>query len=183
MPPTSTKATRGLRVFLCHSRIDKEVVRDLYDRLISSGIHAWLDVEDLLAGQDWALEISRAVRSAEVVVVCLSKASTTKAGYVQKEIRFALDIADEQPEGTIFLIPVRLEECDVPNRLQRWHWVDLFSVGGYDQLMRSLRWRMERRINNNSSGSTYSIDELEFRIDHRADQRRDHRSDHRLLRS
>jgi hypothetical protein len=41
--------------------------------------------------------------------------------YYKKEIKFALDEAEKQPEGTIFLIPLKLEECDVPERLQRWH--------------------------------------------------------------
>jgi hypothetical protein len=75
-------------------------VRDLYQHLQSEGfIKPWLDEEELLPGQDWQLEIPKAVRASDVVLVCLSPQSTTRAGYVQKEITFALDIADEQPEG------------------------------------------------------------------------------------
>ena len=48
-----------------------------------------------------------------------------KSQYIQKEIKFALDVADEQPEGTIFLIPTKLEECDVPERLSQWQWGNL----------------------------------------------------------
>ncbi len=61
---------------------------------------------------------------------------------MQKEIRIALDAAEEKPEGAIFLIPVRLEVCDVPRRLNRWHWVDLFQLGGYEKLLVALRRRM-----------------------------------------
>ena len=68
-------------------------------------------------------------------------ASITKTGYVQKELKRALDVADEQPEGSIFLIPVRLEECEVPERLSSFHWVDLFRQQGYERLMKSLRFR------------------------------------------
>ena len=118
---------RKLKVFLCHSRDDKPKVRELYRRLVDDGFDAWLDEEKLMPGQDWDLEIRKAVRNADVVLVCLSNGSTTKAGYVQKEIRFALDIADEQPEGAIYLIPTRLEDCSVPSRLSRWQWVDLFN--------------------------------------------------------
>ena len=128
-----------LRVFLCHSSGDKPAVRELHRRLWAYGIATWLDEEELLPGQDWMLEITKAVRSSDVVIVCLSKGSVTKAGYVQKEVKLSLDIADEQPEGTIFLIPVKLEECDVPNRLQRWHWVNLFEERGYERLILSLR--------------------------------------------
>ncbi len=137
----SSKASRLLRVFLCHSSNDKPTVRQLYHRLRSDGIDPWLDEENLLPGQDWQHEIPKAVRCNDVVVVCLSHGAVTKSGYIQKEISYALDIADEQPEGTIFLIPVKLEQCDIPDRLRRWHWVNLFEEYGYEKLMRALQVR------------------------------------------
>lgn len=135
--------SRSLRVFLCHASGDKSAVRELYQRLRADGIDAWLDEENLLPGQDWQRAIPKAVRESDVVIVCLSRSSITKAGYVQKEIKFALDVADEQPEDTIFLIPLKLEECNVPDRLSRWQWVNLFSPNGYERLMRALRVRAE----------------------------------------
>src|SRR5262245_55574275 len=111
----------ALKVFLCHSSDDKVPVRDLYRRLTEDGFDPWLDEEDLLPGQEWEDEIPNAVQQSDIVLVCLSPRSITKKGYVQKEIRFALDIADEQPHGTIFIIPLKLEDCDVPERLLRWH--------------------------------------------------------------
>jgi formylglycine-generating enzyme required for sulfatase activity len=135
-------SSRALRVFLCHASSDKPAVRELYQRLCTDGIDAWLDEENLLPGQDWQYEIPKAVRQSDVVLVCLSRGSINKAGYIQKEIKFALDAADEQPQGTIFLIPLKLEECDVPERLSRWQWVNLYSSNGYERLMRALRVRV-----------------------------------------
>jgi len=126
------------RVFLCHSSGDKEQVRDLYHRLTRDRVPCWLDEENLLPGQDWNLEISRALRSCRYVLACLSRASTTKAGYVQKELTRALDLAEEQPEGSIFLIPVRLEPCEVPERLRSLQWADLFKPDGYERLLKAL---------------------------------------------
>ncbi len=100
-----------LRVFLCHSSSDKPKIRELYQRLRADGVAPWLDEEHLLPGQDWHLEITKAVRSSHVVIVCLSSTAISKTGYVQKEIKHALDVADEQPEGTIFLIPLKLSRC------------------------------------------------------------------------
>lgn len=135
---------RPLKVFLCHASGDKPQVRALYRRLIAEGVDAWLDQEKLLPGQDWRVEIPRAVREADVVVVCLSNKSITKEGYVQKEIKFALDSADEKPEGTIFLIPARLEECIVPEQVGRWQWVDLYEENGFIKLLRSLKLRADK---------------------------------------
>ena len=50
----------------------------------------------------------------------------------------ALDVADQQPEGAIFLIPLKLEECDIPERVRRWHWVNLFDEKWYERLLTSL---------------------------------------------
>ena len=125
-------------IFLCHSSSDKAKVRELYRRLREDGFAPWLDEEDLLPGQKWEQEIPLAIRDADAVAVCLSRSSTTKAGYVQREIKFALNAADEQPEGTIFLIPVRFEKCEVPYRLSEFQWVDLFVDRGYARLLRAL---------------------------------------------
>ena len=135
---------KELRVFMCRSSGDKNVVHKVYDRLKSDGFEPWLDQENILPGQEWDSEIRKAVRTSDVVVVCLSKSSITKEGYVQKEIKLALDVAEEKPEGTIYVIPTRLEECQVPPRLAGWQWVDMFKVRAYERLMASLRTREEQ---------------------------------------
>ncbi len=136
-------ADHPLRVFLCHARADRDAVRALYSRLTKDGVDAWLDKEKLLPGQDWELEIRKAVREADVVVVCLSK-QFNQAGFRQKEVRLALDTAMEKPEGEIFIIPARLEECDTLESLKKWHWVDLFDDDGYEMLIRALRARADK---------------------------------------
>ena len=139
-PDQVGSSSSPLRAFLCHSSSDKEAVRQLYRRLRADGIWPWLDEEDILPGQVWAQEIRKAIRSCDVVLVCLSRSSIGKVGYIQKEIKDVLDVADEQPEGTIFMIPVRLEPCEVPDRIGRLQWVDLFEGDtGYERLVRSLR--------------------------------------------
>lgn len=135
------EAPHPLRIFLCHSSGDKQSVRDLYKRLRADGFNPWLDEENLLPGQDWQRKIPEAVRAADVVIVCLSRSSISKKGYVQKEIGYALDVADEQPEGMIYLVPLKLEECEMPERLRRWHWVSLFEPAGYERLLNALRHR------------------------------------------
>jgi len=129
----------ALDVFLCYAHEDRMRVRELYQRLRQDGVTPWLDEKNLLPGHDWEREIRTAVRRSDVVLVCLSRSSVSKSGFVQKEIRIALDVADEKPEGTIFIIPARLEDCAVPDRLQRWQWVDLPEQ--YEELVRALQAR------------------------------------------
>ncbi|MBL8103557.1 MAG: SUMF1/EgtB/PvdO family nonheme iron enzyme, partial [Anaerolineales bacterium] len=138
---------RPLRVFLCHSSADKPAVRELYQKLRSEPwIQPWLDEEELFPGMDWNMEIEKAIEATDVILVCLSNNSITKEGYVQREIRIALDYADYKPEGTLFIIPVRLEECTPPKRLARWQYADYFENQrdrGFERLLISLRKRAE----------------------------------------
>jgi hypothetical protein len=132
---------KPLKIFLCHASDDKTEVRQLYKLLSKSGADPWLDSENLLPGQDWNLEINKALDESDVILLCLSKTSVDKEGYVQREIRLALDRALEMPEGRIFLIPARLEECELPYKIKTYQWVDLFDENGMGRLMKSLNLR------------------------------------------
>lgn len=135
------RKTTPLKIFICHSSNDKASARKIYKQLLEDGFLPWLDEENLLPGQDWQQEIIKAVRNSDVVIVCLSNNSISKSGYVQKEIKYALDVADEKPDGTIFLIPLKLEECQIPYRLSKLQWVDFNSENGYKKLKKALQIR------------------------------------------
>lgn len=139
--------SRKLRVYLCHSSLDKPSVQELYQLLSAENwIHAWLDEKELLPGQDWNMEIEKAVESADAIIVNLSRDAITREGYVQRELKLALDIALEKPAGAIFIIPVRLEECgELPRSLRALHYVDYFPKKqrplAFQALLKSLKAR------------------------------------------
>lgn len=130
-----------LSIFISYASEDQNKVRDLAFRLAYDGFDPWMDKIKLLPGQDWDLEIRKAIETCDVVIVCLSTALVKKRGYVQKEIRKVLDVADEFPEGEVFLIPLKLEECQVPHTFKKWHWGDLFKADGYEKLRTVLNKR------------------------------------------
>lgn len=139
---------RKLRVFLCHASQDKPIVRGLHKKLSAeTWIDPWLDEERLLPGQDWDLEIEKAVESSDAIIVCLSSTSVSKEGYVQKELRKVIDVSLEKPEGVIYIIPVRLDECDSPRSLRTRQYIDYFPprnrAQAYDKLLASLKLRKD----------------------------------------
>lgn len=141
-------ASRKLRVFLCHASQDKPVVRDLNKKLLAENwIDPWLDEDRLLPGQDWNLEIEKAVESSDAVLVCVSSISVAKEGYVQKELRRVLDIALEKVDGAIFVIPIRLDDCELPRRLKDRQSLDYFpaahQASAFDRLKASLNIRKD----------------------------------------
>lgn len=131
----------GLLVFLSYATEDRDAVQSLYQKLQNDGMRPWMDEEDLLPGQPWKETIAKVVRDSDVVLACLSPNAVSTAGQVQRQMKLALDVADEQPEGTIFLIPVLLESCEVPDRLHHLTMVNLFDARGYEKLLRALRVR------------------------------------------
>lgn len=130
-------SARG-HVFLCHASEDRQVVERLYERLENDGLRPWMDKRDLLPGQDWEREIRRAIERADYFVACLSHHSISKRGFVQKEMQFALDVLGEIPPNQIYLVPVRLEPCQVPDRLSFLHYIDLSTEPDYQKLIRVL---------------------------------------------
>ena len=141
MAGANNSPMRRLRVFLCHSSGDKQVVRKLHDRLERDGFEPWLDEKRLLPAQRWADVIEDAVRASDAVLVCLSAHSVGKEGFLQREIRFALQVADEKPDGTIYIVPTRLEPVELPRRFREYQAADLFQPDGYERLRQSLATR------------------------------------------
>lgn len=143
------KVKRPLRVFLSYASQDKPVVRELTQRLSTEGwIDPWLDEKKLLPGQDWRTTIEEAVTSADVVLFFLSNNSVAREGYVQKELRYAREIALEKPEDSIFLIPIRIDDCEVPRGLRFYQWADYFGdkkEESYKSLITALKLRYEQR--------------------------------------
>lgn len=129
------------RVFISYSPEDRESARKLDLALNEAGADTWLDFNDLLPGQRWQEEIVRAIRASSVFLLLLSSNSAEKTGYIQKEIRFALEEMDRRPTGQTYIIPVRLDDSAVPNDLASLQWVDMFLDwnSGLDAILRALR--------------------------------------------
>lgn len=151
--PSSTKENK-LLVFLSYAREDKSIVDKLYKRLKRDGFDPWMDQADLLGGQNWPLEIERAMKRSHVILLCFSKTSIPKESYIQREYKKAMDLQQEKPHGTIFSIPVRLDDCPIPDFLGTLQYVDFPKQ--YRRLVLSLRERaknvlpvvIEERISN-----------------------------------
>jgi tetratricopeptide (TPR) repeat protein len=130
-----------LRVFLCHDTADKPAIRRLYRRLAEDGFDPWLDEKSLVPGQTWSEVIEKQVRASDAFVVCLSEGSVRKEGFVQRELKQALDVSREKPTGVIFVIPVRLEPVELPEELKKFHWANLYEPDGYGRLVEALKAR------------------------------------------
>lgn len=132
-------------VFVSYAREDVGPVRALSDFLKTCGLDVWLDEEQILPGEKWDNKIKAALRGADFVVLCLSPRSVSKRGYVQREARIALDASEEMLDTDIYLIPVLLEDCEIPTSLQNLQWVSFFTADGPERLRRAFTAGAARR--------------------------------------
>jgi hypothetical protein len=130
------------RVFLAYAEEDRTDVRDIYDALQEAGFEPWMDVCNLLPGQNWPRAIEHAIETSDFFLGCFSRRSSSKRGHFQTELRYALELANKVPLDDIFLVPVRLDDCAVPRHISRkTQYVDLFPDWhrGMDQLVGMMR--------------------------------------------
>jgi hypothetical protein len=136
-------------VFVAYASEDLEMARRLAEALRAADCTPWLDKDRLMPGQNWTQSIERAIEDADAFVACFSTRSVSKRGQFQSELRHALECAEKRPLDDVFLLPVRLEHCVVPQRIAaRVQYVDLFPdwERGVKRLVRSIRRAARGRV-------------------------------------
>lgn len=136
------------QVFVAYVEEDLAFARRICEALRKAGCTPWLDKEKLLPGQNWPRSIERAIEISDVFVACLSKRSLAKRGQFQSELRWAMDCARRMPLEDTFLVPVRLEACNVPKKISdQVQYVDLFPDWdrGIKRLVRAVRKAVRER--------------------------------------
>ncbi len=74
----------------------------------------------------------------------LSKQSIEEKGEIHRQIRNAIDVFKEYPENSIYFIPVRLDDCQIPfESLKNYQWADLFPQSEWfnsiNKILQSMR--------------------------------------------
>ena len=103
-----------------------EQVYRFYSYLKREGIDVWFDKESILPGQISTYEIETHIKERDLVILLLSSIPVKKRGYFQKEYKLTLEVLDTIPEGQIYVIPLRLDDCVVPIEIKKYQYLDLF---------------------------------------------------------
>lgn len=118
---------RAPRVFLAYVAEDVEQAQRLYQDLRRCGADPWLDRCRLVPGQNWPRAIESAIEVSDFFVPLFSQRSVVKRSQFHSELRYALECANRQPLDQPFMMPARLDECDVPQSIAKSvQYVDLF---------------------------------------------------------
>jgi glycosyltransferase involved in cell wall biosynthesis len=149
-----------INVFISYAKEDEKIANRLYKDLKNIkkyNIEPWIDTENILPGQKWKTSISKAIKDSSCFIALFSSNSISKKGYVQKELKLAMDLLDEYPISEIFLIPIRLNRCEpIDDKLQDIQWVDFFPSyeKGFKKLLKAFEVK-KRFLREPSESLTY----------------------------
>ena len=136
-PPPSTSKARP-NVFICYAKDDADKARELATRLDRAGVDPWLDERKLVLGDDWEVEIRKAVAGADAFVVCL-RPGFQEIGFRHREVRWAVEALEMRPIGAGFIIPFISEPCELPEFCKRLHaGGDLSKPTEFSELVRAI---------------------------------------------
>lgn len=143
---TSSTLVTLASVFICHASEDHATAQFIYNELKTSGFKPWLDSESLSPGEQWNDEIERQLCCAHYVLIINSISLNKKLqGYVNKEIKLALERSDQFRRPLIFVVPVRIDNSDILDELESFHYVDLTNKNNIKKLVDTLKRDLERR--------------------------------------
>lgn len=98
-------------IFISYSHQDKVFVDKLAIQLVRRNVNVWLDRWELSVGDSLLEKVQEAVDGASALLVVLSKASVASE-WCKKELSAGL--LRELEEKRVVVMPVMLEECNVP---------------------------------------------------------------------
>jgi hypothetical protein len=120
------------KIFLSYAHEDIGMAKRIYQDLKRYGLDIWFDNESLLPGQDWNFEIEQAIEQSKYFLALLSNKSIDKVGYIQKEVKTALEKLKYYPKNKSYILPIRLNDCKpLDKELKALHWIDVFPDSEY----------------------------------------------------
>lgn len=143
-------------VFISHAKEDTAFAEQLYDYLSEKGFSPWLDKKKLKVGANWDYEIKKALKESTFVILLLSSISVKKRGYIQKEFKYALEYSESKLIDDIYIIPILLDKCEVPDQLSKFQWMEVGQENFRQEILTSLNYQRQKYL------STLSPDSIEL---------------------
>jgi hypothetical protein len=117
-----------MKVFLSYPSEHLESARAVKEFIRSVDVACWFDKDSLVAGEEWDRARKIAQSEADVVVILCGTQTNERNGVYQREIHEAIEALRDRRLGSIYIIPLRLENVKLPPELSRLHYVDYFDT-------------------------------------------------------
>jgi hypothetical protein len=129
-------------IFLSHTSDDKPFVRRLKNDLERHGVtKVWLDEAEIQIGDSLIKKIDEGLKMTKYIGVVLSPRSI-KSAWVKKELDIAM--TREIGSGEVVVLPLVMEECDLPSFLVGKLYADFYSPEKYEDSLQKLLRRLRK---------------------------------------
>jgi hypothetical protein len=128
------------QVFISHNHADREFVRQLGRDLADTGIRVWIDEAEIKFGESLIWKIATALTKVDYVLAVIS-INSISSNWVQKELEIA--ISQEITQGRFKVIPLLLDNCDIPAFLCEKLYADFRNSAEYPQILRKLVYSIQ----------------------------------------
>lgn len=114
--------TEPQQIFVSYAPPDREIAREIVERLRESGLRVWFDEWEIAAGDSLVDKINAGIDSSDLLLVLLSP-DAIKSRWVQREWTSAL--SRELDYRAINVVPAIIRDCEIPRLLADRHYLDL----------------------------------------------------------
>jgi response regulator RpfG family c-di-GMP phosphodiesterase len=132
------KKIKTIRIFLSYQNDDRKQVESLYRKLTERGFIPWMDINSTIRGK-WKPQLHKAIKESDYFIACFSSNSLRKRQSVfREELALALKIQKSLFRKEVFIVPVRLMDCEIPEEFGQFQYVNLFEKYGFPKLVKIL---------------------------------------------
>jgi len=129
-------------IFLSHTSDDKTFVRRLKNDLERHGVtKVWLDEAEIQIGDSLIKKIDEGLKMTKYIGVVLSPRSI-KSKWVEKELDIAMN--REIGSGEVVVLPLVMEECELPSFLEGKLYADFYSPEKYEDSLQKILRRLRK---------------------------------------
>ena len=134
------------KAFLSYVKENKEIIEKIDLYLTNSDIHVVTDYKNIEGGSNWKKTLQELIEGSGYFIACFSKEFNQREKTVlYRELDYAIEYTKDIPIGRIWIIPVRINECTIPNieirsreMLTDLHRIDLFPKTAFEKGIKSI---------------------------------------------
>ncbi len=105
-----------IKVFISYVRENTEVIKRIDAVLTEFNIEVLTDYKCLIPGHTWGYELKDLISESDFFIIVFSKQLLEKSeSYLYEELNTAISIHKSKPPGAKWIIPVKIDECEIPN--------------------------------------------------------------------
>ncbi len=133
------KRLRQRRVFMIYNHADIDEAYKIVKALREAGYNPWFDRDEIAPGQKISETISRGIEQSAVALLLVSKNLDLNKEAIEKELKTALSTMRSNDETFSPVIPIRLDDTDVPQTLVGVHWLHVKDDAFLERLDKGLK--------------------------------------------